>query len=392
MKILIFENAFQLTGHRIPYASLVSKAFGLDDVIVAVPHALSGESSLLEYFQAEQLKFYDAEKSASHLGQAWESSRCLFRLIRELRPDRVLVPTADGMAVIGWISKWFFGCGLRHPPIDIALMIGRRPEAGLGLRAKTMNKLKWRAIQLGPWRKLMLMDPRSYSELDSNERVLLAPDPVPARLAGDKDQSRRRLGIDPGGRLIVSAGNQNTRKGVDDLINAFCNAKIDPQDKLLLIGNFSNEIRVLIESIKSTSRWRQVICRDQFVSDFEFSQSILAADLVATPYRNTQRPSGVISRCIAWGVPFWGSNTGWPRWAIDQFEAGYPVHRSTPESTARSLSEALHKCGRFMPSERAKAFAVFNTAENYQSAWQQLVQSESVVKTLSPEFFIDVAP
>ncbi|MCO8123449.1 glycosyltransferase [Stieleria sp. TO1_6] len=389
MKILVFESATRLTGHRIPYASLVARAFETDEVIVALPQVLSNEPSLAEYFCSGQLKFYETNIRRSFFAQAWESSRCLFQLIQELCPDRVLVPTADGMAVMGWAAKRYFRCGRDCPSLDIALMVGRRPEVGMGLREKVLNRLKWWSILCGPWQRLMLMDPRSFCELGLNQRVILSPDPVPALQAYDKTEARRQLGIECDGRLVVSAGNQNARKGVGELINAFCDAEIGDQDRLLLIGSFSKEIRLLIAGMRDSFRGRQLICRDQFVSDVEFSQAIVAADLVAAPYRDTERPSGVISRCIAWGVPFWGSESGWPGWAMRQFDAGYPVRRSTPESIACSLAAALDQCKQFTQCDRARLFAEFNSAENYQSVWRESLPLDSSLRTLSAETFLD---
>jgi hypothetical protein len=235
------------------------------------------------------------------------------------------------------------------------------------------------------------MDPRAYAEVRDEHfatagRVLLAPEPVPSSEFNSKQQARQALGIEVPGRLIVSPGNQDVRKGSDVLLQAFCQAELRADDQLLIMGRCSKAVAELLAGLEGRPRRGQIIVRDQFVSDSEFCAAVMAADLVATPYRNTLRPSGVISRCIAWGVPCWGPPQGWPGWAIRRFRAGFALDLSSPGTIADSLGRALSESTRFQRSVQAAKFADFNTAENYQRLWRHLVDPIDSQPLPRPEF------
>jgi len=57
MKILVFDRCFSATGHRVPYAGLVAKAFADHEVIVALPRQVEGEPILNDYF-SDKVRFH----------------------------------------------------------------------------------------------------------------------------------------------------------------------------------------------------------------------------------------------------------------------------------------------------------------------------------------------
>ena len=385
MRVLIFEHAFKVTGHRLGYASQVAAAVQGHDVVVALPEVLRQEPLVAEYFGPVARHHYAATSPGSFWKYARQSLSCLQQSIHELQPDHVLIPTADGLATWAGLRQCLGGAGLGRTPIDICLMTGRRPAADLtGLR-RWGSELKWWLLQRGPWKHVLMMDPRSWSELPRRQRLRLAPDPVPPRPPLNRRQAREALGLPTEGRLMVSAGNQDQRKGVDRLLAGFCQSDWQPQDRLLLIGRFSDEVRHQWKALSDLPQAGQVIIRDQFVSDTEFAQALMAANLVVTPYRDTVRPSGVVSRALAWGIPIAAPDSGWLGWALNRLEAGFPLDVSGPDKLGASLARALDRAEQFSPGARCQDFARFNSQAGYRELWRCLIEDPQHLPD-APEF------
>lgn len=369
-RFLVFEHSLRVSGHRLSYASLVAQAFPDAEVVVALPDVLLEDLRHSEFFDGNVIHHYPSKQTDSFFAYGLHSFRALRKLMVDLRPDHVLVPTADGMALIGSAIRFLPCMALPKIPIDIALMVGRKPKHGLSFPRKILNEAKWKVILSGPWRRIFLMDPMSFAELDTNPRVMLSPDPVPSVSSLDRGDSRSRLGIDREIRLIVSPGSQDVRKGADELLNGFMNANTASDVYLLMIGKFSRDVSELVESYRQHPKFKNVIQLNKFVDEATFVDAILAADLVATPYRNTARPSGVVSRAIAWGIPILGSYSGWIKWAIDEYGAGFPIRRNGPLGFERSIEYAVENLKDWSPTETAKTFSSFNTVDNYQEMWR----------------------
>ena len=372
MKVLLFEHCFRVGGHRLSYASQVAQSVAAYDVQVALPSVLKTEPILRDYFSSDSLLFYDAELPRSSLQNARNGVRCLNELLQKVTPDHVLIPTADGLATLAGMSP-FSSIRRTNAQIHIGLMIGRRPQAALSKSKQLINTLKWFSIRRGPWARILLMDPRSWLELAPDDRVLLGPDPVPEVERLSKQKARESLGLEENARWIVSPGNQDSRKGVPELIMAFCAAQLSTFDRLLLIGRLSDEVRETLSLLENHPNRSRIDVRDEFVDEAAFVNALTAADVVAALYRNTMRPSGVVSRCISWGIPVLARDAGWLRWAINSFQAGHLVDADSADALAQGIVTALKQSDKFSQSNSARSFADFNTESNYRRTWHGLI-------------------
>ncbi|MEO1525424.1 MAG: glycosyltransferase [Planctomycetota bacterium] len=298
-------------------------------------------------------------------------------MIAEHSPDQVVIPTADGMATMAG-APFLASIENRRTPIHVGLMIGRRPSSELTRSRRLFNEVKWRSIRRAPFRHVVLMDPRAWSELEAADELLLGPDPVPALGERHREEARRQLGLDPNSKWVVSAGNQDERKGVPELIKGFCHIDRPPSHRLLLIGKCSAAVQSVLSDVSSHPNFDQIEVRDQFVSEEEFVSSIVAADVVAALYRNTMRPSGIVSRCITWGIPVLARDAGWLRWAVNTFQAGWRTQPNDLDALSSALENALKSSDRFQVSAAAKAFGEFNSESNYQALWRGLVEGTDV--------------
>ena len=161
-----------------------------------------------------------------------------------------------------------------------------RPEAGWFKRIQ--SKFVWWLTMRGPWKRVQLIDPRAWFNCANRERFGLCPDPVPQQKFFDRAEARRSLGLPEDGRLIVSVGGQNKRKGSDYLLRSFARIVSEEKEYLVFIGRIDETIGQLIEELKRENSQfaNRLIVRNEFVSEDEFQQAIIASDIVAAAYRS----------------------------------------------------------------------------------------------------------
>ena len=130
-----------------------------------------------------------------------------------------------------------------------------------------------------------------------------APDPVESKPRIDQGVARRRLGVPESGRYLGSVGLMDERKGIDRLITAFANAPLEPDDRLLLVGQSSLAVRDLLEGpMADLVRDGRIVAIDRYVDNEEFSAAISALDVVCTPYPQHIGSASVVIRAAAAGA------------------------------------------------------------------------------------------
>lgn len=376
MKILVFEHCHRLAGHRIPYASLVANAFEGHDVVVGLPQLLRAEGCLGDYFPLPiDVDFYLAQDlSSKPLANSLAARKALLKLIAKHQPDLVAIPTADGLATLIGLFNLLGFSSLRHVRTDACLMnCGRAREGDKGV-TRFLKNLKWWITTRGPWQRLMLIDSKAFMEIENPEikRIALCPDPVPAISTMSKMEARQTLGFPTDGRLIVSVGRQDHRKGIGHLLRSFATANLETNDRFALVGKLSPEIKPLIEGLRNDDRFaNRILTIDRFVTEGEFMDAINASDIVAATYPATNQPSGVVCRAISNNRPILATNSGWLGWTIEALGAGVAADMTSVESLAISLERAFEAVCDFELSGTGKLYAKYNTEENYQQIWRR---------------------
>lgn len=381
MKILVFDYCLKVTGHRLHYATLVAEAFSeMHDVVLGLPNiiehepqvaALFSRSFCVDFFavrgKTEPVKgFFDS------LFKAFKARTCLIRLVKHHQPDLVAIPTADGLALVTSLLNFFPSTALRRPIIDICLMRGPQCYSKQVLK-QAISNVKWWLVRQGPWQRILMMDPREWSRVDNAiaQRVFLCPDPVPTQNHRDRQIARELLNLPMDGRMVVSVGPQNMRKGSDLLIKGFAAANLNENDRLVMIGRIDPVITPLIESLKQRAGFDQrLIVRDEFVSEDEFQMAIVASNVVAVPYRSVDRPSGIVCRAMAWERPLIMTNRGWLRWVLENFGAGLGADSTDPAKFGATIRHALDQSSQFQTSGNAREFIEFNTEEHFLRVWR----------------------
>jgi len=365
LKTLVFENCFDVTGHRIPYAALVATALRDTghDVTVCLPRTLEASQGLIrEYFDSSiSMRYFDADSSRTGWRKVSQAKFNFLEVVKAELPNYVAIPTADGIAVS--FAEYPFTLGasvLAKTRIDICLM-----------RAPVRKWIKWQAIKMGPWQRILMIDPRVWQESfrDGNRRFELCPDPVPQLVSLNRPDARKALGLPLEKKIIASVGPQTRRKGTDQLVHAFLHSR--PENALLLlVGKISPEIQQVLDALSIQDKGK-LVGGDRFVSDDDVQSAILASDVVAVPYRDVGRPSGIVSRCICWQRPIIATGRGWLKWAVETYGAGYTAQPEDPVRFGSVIDQALNRAERFPFSKKSREFADFNTEDSYKKTWQR---------------------
>ena len=376
MKILILEHNRHFSGHRVPYARRIAEAvqsISGTQVIVGFPEPIRSEERLADYFpqsDAIATTFYPLPESKDGLTHCRRVASQFWQMVATIHPDYVLIPTADKLATVLAVQmQTRYRRQNRNFSTDILLMRSDLQSGRISLPG-IRNQLDRQVVRWGGWNRVLHLDPLTWSR--SRGRLELCPDPVPALDQSDRHQARQLLNLPARQPIIASLGNQNHDKGVDQLLRAFFHGPHCDDFCLLLAGPMSRtlaeQVRQYTEMGKGKSR---LIVWDHYLSETQFQQAMIAADVIAVPYRLTERPSGIVCRAIAWERPLAGSNHGWIDWACNRLSAGIAADVADPASYAAALQQAVTLAADYRRSEIASEFAYYNTAANFDQVWRR---------------------
>jgi glycosyltransferase involved in cell wall biosynthesis len=375
MNAIVFETCDTLTGHRLPYASATTDAIqNVASVTVALNPAIKSAGLLSEFFpDSSIIRYFANPRPSGTFRTQYFYLAQLARMCKEYAPDHVAIPTADGFTALSFFSSALLGYkfGRRSPRIDICLMQGTAVRQETSITKYLLDCVKLYATFQGPWNRILLIDPLAYLPLRHEHKFQLCPDPVPQHPGIDKAMARKNLGLPEDSRLILSIGNQDHRKGTDLALRAFLGAEIGKHDYLVLFGKFSKNMRELVDRMTAGHpKQGQVIIRDRYVDEVDFQNALVAASLIVCPYRSAYRPSGIICRAIAWGIPLLTTDRGWPNWAVRTFSGGSTSDCHDTSIFADAISHSLDHLSEHKLSPEARAFRNFNSLANYKSTWQ----------------------
>jgi glycosyltransferase involved in cell wall biosynthesis len=191
-------------------------------------------------------------------------------------------------------------------------------------------------------------------------------EPVP------KEEARKRLGIDTTERIILFFGFIRKYKGLDILYEAMSLLKQQqttngqPQPiKLLVAGEFYEDVKPFQEQIKRLGIEDSLILRTDFIPDSEVKYYLCAADVVIQPYRNATQ-SGVTPLAYHFEKPMIVTNVGSLPTLVPHDKVGL-VCEPEPASLAAAITRYFELGEQyFIPHLRTEK-------EKY--SWHKLVQT-----------------
>ena len=152
----------------------------------------------------------------------------------------------------------------------------------------------------------------------------------------DKAYARRELGLDENGKYVLFFGFIRDYKGLDLLIDAFGDLRLqDSGVKLLVAGEFYGDPAPYKNRIQSLDINDIVVMHNDYIPDNRVNLYFRACDIVAQPYK-TATQSGVTQIAFHFEKPMLVTNVGGLPEIVPDGKIGYVV-----EPDAQSIADAL---------------------------------------------------
>lgn len=184
--------------------------------------------------------------------------------------------------------------------------------------------------------KAVMNDLEKFTET-SHKKYLLHPLYTAFGEKIPRQEARLKLNLKPEDQVILFFGLIRKYKGLDLLIEAFSLLKTNPNNKLLIAGEFYEDKQPYLDLISKYHIEEQVILLDQFIPNNEVKLYFSAANIVALPYRSATQ-SGVTQVSFHFEVPTLVTNVGGLGEIIPHNVAGYVVEPN-PKAIANSIDD-----------------------------------------------------
>jgi hypothetical protein len=381
MRVLILEQRYE-GGHYLNWVKLVvmSVLDLADEIVVAVP-AVAKETIQYELSLApiqDCFRFYDLprDRPANRFTMITRLAQLASQAIAEVRPNALYLPTGDGGVDAINLARLLGQNVLRGLDHSEALLM-RRPAAYGIADQRVPSWVSNLSVRLGQWSRVLAIDPIVYAWLKNDcgtnvaARAVLAPDPVDSLGPINRHEARRLMGLPEEGRIIGSLGLQEARKGIDLLLHAFLNAKLERTDRLLLAGRIASEVRSALKMVKQTiNDPARILVIDRYLSDQELHRCACASDLIAVPTRAVAQPSSIAIRSIPASRPVITNNRGWFAYMVPKFQLGVMCDVENIENFAALLPDALERAPNYRVSKAAKRLIEYQRPENFIAMWR----------------------
>ncbi len=213
-------------------------------------------------------------------------------------------------------------------------------------------------------------------KLFSHKPTLVSPHPIFDHFGSTIPtlQARTQLGLGENDKIILFFGYIRKYKGLDLLIQAMKDIRIQQLGiRLLVVGEFYDTAQPYIDLVNDLALQNQITFYDQFVPDQEVTNYVSAADFIIQPYKNATQ-SGVTPLAYHFSKPMLVTNVGGLADTVPHLKVGV-VTEPTSEDIANGIVQ-LYDLGaaHFMPyiQEERKKYTWEQMTEKFLALHQQL--------------------
>jgi glycosyltransferase involved in cell wall biosynthesis len=326
----------------------------------------------------EPVRLHDKKGRLAVLRNDLRIGGVLRRAVERLRPDHCVLMYFDHVqASLARGLRFSFPVafsGTYFRPSFYYRELGVGPS-GPRTRLEDLQKraLLTLALRNPHFRTLFCLDPYAVApiaRLRTSARVVHLPEPFETGPSAGESaaETRGRLNVEDGRKMLLLFGSLDPRKGVLQLLTALRQL---PDTLLehacLVMAGETTGIKADLQEALSALRGRgvlQVIHIDAFVPDAEMHNLFGAADLVLMPYQQHVGSSGVLVRAAAVGAPVLVQDYGMLGMLARDRGLGLCVDTTRPDAIARGLVQFLDPSLSYpFDAAAARAFSSENTEE-----------------------------
>lgn len=383
MKVAIYEPF--AVGHRFHFVALLISALrNLDckiELLTSKSAAQSPEFSIhlspfVDSFDIFELPEVTSDKSNYFLSRISNAEAKRFSYaLNKIKPDHLFVTTASQFTT-EFASRFTYRSSFaNHDLFSEGLHLS--PGYGypdLTFPRKCLNRVQSLIERKLPWNIYSHLDPFQLQTLrkqDRNpEKYLVMPDPSPTPPEIPKESVRKSFGIPEDGRYIGCSGAITREKGVIDLIQAFRDAipKIDPNEKLLFAGKFSEDVKSYVAShCADLIRSGRLYCIDRRLSEHEMDSVIRNFDILCAAQYWRPGSSGMLIRAAAAGVPVIARDRYWSGRIVPMFGLGWTCQTWDVKHFSIAIIRCFNDLSDYQPPPTASRFVEFHSIENFKS-------------------------
>lgn len=211
---------------------------------------------------------------------------------------------------------------------------------------------------------------RDIEQFDSDRKPKgWAPHPIYDHYGAllDKSDARQQLGLRKDGRYVLFFGFIRDYKGLDLLLDAFGDMRMQDQDiKLLVAGEFYGDPKPYLDRIRSLDISDRVVLHNDYIPDSQVNLFFSACDLVAQPYKSATQ-SGVTQVAFHFEKPMLVTRVGGLPEIVPDGKVGYVVDPDTQQ-----IADALV---RFYSENREQEFIEGVRDEKRKYAWSNMTRA-----------------
>lgn len=187
-----------------------------------------------------------------------------------------------------------------------------------------------------------------------------------------REKALQMLGLSPGTKYVLFFGFIRDYKGLDLLLEAFADPRINELDvKLIVAGEFYADSQPYHELIEKLNLKNKVILKTDFIPNDEVSKYFSCADIVAQPYKNATQ-SGVTQIGYHFNKPMLVTNVGGLPEIIPHNVIGYVV-----EPKVKPIADALFD---FFTTDKKSTFETNILEEKKKFLWSTMTAAVAEVQ------------
>ncbi len=202
---------------------------------------------------------------------------------------------------------------------------------------------------------------------DKKKPMTLSPHPLYDNFGQkvSREEAIRYLKLDDSTRYMLFFGIIRDYKGLDLLLDAFADARLQNRDlKLIVAGEFYNNEERYREQEKRLGLEGRIIWYDAFIPDSEVKYYFNAADIIAQPYKSATQ-SGVTQIAYHFEIPMLVTDVGGLKEIVPDGKVGYVVNPKHED-----ISDALVD---FYDNNRHDAFVDGVKDEKKKYKWSNMI-------------------